>query len=600
MSIRLSAILVLILPATLFAAGPPMGAFLTAAQRARLAEQPLLVEKASFARRYGGPADIIAYYRTVLQIDRELFGQVRGSNLNTLATLGAWLLVADDLPGARQAQEEQLDVLRLLYGDADWRVSDVRLFLVALPRLQDAERRRKWKEVKELIVDRDRLLHGARFRDGLKVARRVASLVRDISGEDHPDYADALVYVASALSQLNDRASELYLLRALDIRAAANGRRHPAYAELLCHLSLVYARHGMPRRALPLVREAMPLLTTVCQGRPALLGCVNSLAGVCFALDDFHTATHLLMKAAQGLPEDLRQSPQAMGLLNNLAALCVEACRYDQARLILREVEEVAPRVIAPGNPDLIQMEMNVGGLYCRMGEYREAKRRALKVQEKVKMYFGERSADMAEVLDRLGALHHRMRARAESMGYYKQSLALFEALAGRSSPPTAGCLLAMAHLHHEMGDDAAAVPLLGRAEAIIREHQGERHLDYAACLRLRALINEKYPEYAWPLLRRVKDMRQQRFIGPHPSVAEVMRDESRLLRRMGQSGESLRLAERAAGITRSRLGETHPEHAESLRELGAARSAMGDAAGGQDLRLRAEAIERAAGMVGP
>jgi hypothetical protein len=111
----------------LFAAAPP--AALTPAQAERSKEQARLNRRAAAAVRDGRPADAVPLVRRSLAIEREVFGAVRGSSLDTLEWLAYQLEQQQEFPEAIRTFEEVVLRRENLQGKAHWQAIDARWLL---------------------------------------------------------------------------------------------------------------------------------------------------------------------------------------------------------------------------------------------------------------------------------------------------------------------------------------------------------------------------------------------------------------------------------------------------------------------------------------
>ncbi len=219
----------------------------------------------------------------------------------------------------------------------------------------------------------------------------------------------------------------------------------------------------------------------------------------------------------------------------------------------------------------------------------------------------------LAETLLHRGENLRRLGALDAGEDDLKASLALYQA-----QGETAGIAAALGRLGRltsRKGDQAAALPMLEQALALVSEHNGVHSSAYAVALndlasvyfrngehaRVRKLLGEArdvrlslapdeviadpafatwtnnlalahYLDGDWrqaePLFREALTLRERIFVRPHPDQAQTLTNLGLLLSETDRSEEAYNLLSRALKIRRDTLGEQHVRVAESRNNL--------------------------------
>ena len=160
------------------------------------------------------------------------------------------------------------------------------------------------------------------------LAEKALAIRKAALGERHPLFAESLNLLAQVLQAMGDHEAALPLMeRALAISKAVPGEKHPSHGVILSNLAQLLAERGDHDGALPLAEKALAI-------REAALGkthpdCANSLNNLAFlhrAMGNPKAALPLFKRALAIRKESLGEThPQYATSLHNLSVLYSDA-----------------------------------------------------------------------------------------------------------------------------------------------------------------------------------------------------------------------------------------------------------------------------------
>src|SRR5687768_3095119 len=101
----------------------------TTDQVARLQERDELLARAQSLRGEAKLVEAIEAAEQVLAIERDIFGEVHAEIAGTYDWIAEMQIAAEDFTAAKESRHAALDLLTMLHGSGDWRVTDARLAL---------------------------------------------------------------------------------------------------------------------------------------------------------------------------------------------------------------------------------------------------------------------------------------------------------------------------------------------------------------------------------------------------------------------------------------------------------------------------------------
>jgi CHAT domain-containing protein/tetratricopeptide (TPR) repeat protein len=430
------------LPADEPKARPP----LTAEQKQRLAERDRLDQEALDLYRRGQPARAVAAFEKKLSIEREVLGRLSTEVAESLETLAKLHQACDDFPAARKDCQEALALRQELHGPKDWRVTDARLALADVERSAALapRQRRRLAEADDLYDQATRSYQQGKYADGRKAVNASMAITRELLGEEHIHYAQALNLSALLYQAVGEYGGAEPLYRqALVVFRRQLGEGHPRYAVSLNNLAWLYKVTGDYARAEPLYRQAVATI-----------------------------------KSALG--EESRDYAVA---LNNLARLYQEMGDYEQAETLLRQAVAIQRRVLGPGHADYAHGLSGLATLHFCKNEHAEA---VPLYQEALRVLRQDPGTDhpaYAQGLYNLGVTYQALGEDARAEPLLNEALQLRRRLLGEEHPDFAQSLKSLGTLYLDRGDFARAEPLLQRVLALRRLALGENHPHFAVSL---------------------------------------------------------------------------------------------------------------------
>jgi CHAT domain-containing protein/Tfp pilus assembly protein PilF len=491
----------------------------------------------------------------MLKIERKVLTADDPDLAFSLDWLAGLHLERADFAAAKAARQDALEILRKRYGEVHWKVTDARLALQDVERLaaMTGEQRQKLTEAERLnweIIARHR---AGRYSESVKSARRALALRQAVLGARHPDTAVSLNNLALLLEAQGDSAAARPLIeQALAISKEVLGPRHPATARCLNILAGVLESQGDYAGAKPLYEQALAI-------RRAVLG---------------------------------PRHPDTATSLNNLATLLQAQGDFATARPLHEQALAIRTEVQGERHLDTARSLNNLATLLQAQGDYAAARplyERALVVRQEV---LGPRHPDTATTLSNLAALLDAQGDYAAARPLYERALAIRQEVLGARHPDTARSLNNLGYLLRKQGDNAAARPLYEKALAIRKEALGPRHPDTATSLSNLASLLGAQGDYARARLLREQALAlRTEVLGPrHPDTATSLNNLAELLRAQGDYVAARPLYEQALAIRKEVVGPRHPDTAIGLSNLAALLWAQRDYAGAA-LRFR-QAVE--------
>ncbi|MBA4192464.1 MAG: hypothetical protein C0467_31230 [Planctomycetaceae bacterium] len=478
---------------------PTTPAKLTPAQIEKLKVRDRYESEANKSQSEGKLAAARAAVEKCLAIEREVFGDTHSELTPSLAMLTDLCRQAEDFRAAQDYAQQLLTLHTQLYGMSDWRTTDARRELddvklrTKLTPMQRANLTEATRLTQESIRSRDR----GEYPKAVETAEKALALRRAILGEKHPDYADSLNNLAVMYNAQGLAAKvEALFVEALAVRKMALGEKHPDYADSLHNLANLYDTRGALTKAEPLFVEALTI-------RKVALG---------------------------------EKHPDYLRSLNNLAGLYHSQEAWAKAEPLYREVLVLTKRSLGEKHPDYLRSLNNFAGLYYGQGLF----------------------------------------AKAEPL--LKEVLATRKAVLGEKHPTYANSLSNLALLYDSQGVFANAEPLYLQALAVLQEARREKHPDYIATLNNLAVMYQSQSLFAKaePLTKEVLSLSKVSLGEKHPDYADSLNNLAYLYQSQGEHAKAEPLYLETLAIRKATLGEKHPRYAISLNNLASASSGQG------------------------
>ncbi len=251
--------------------------------------------------------------------------------------------------------------------------------------------------------------------------RRALATQRELLGVEHPAYAESLVNLALLFRAMGNFVSAEPLYRdALAIQGRTLGRQHPKYASSLNGLAILYQSIGDNARAESLFYEAIFVREKFFgKMHPSYASSLRHLAALNVFMGNNERA-ELLVVEAMTIYEKVtgEKHPDFADCLNILACLRNDAGDKTRAISLVQEARTIYENSLGKEHPDYADCLSHLAVLYVSMGDTTQAEpfvREVLAIREKV---LGKKHPDYANSLDYLGILYISMGdfVRAETM----------------------------------------------------------------------------------------------------------------------------------------------------------------------------------------
>ncbi len=237
-------------------------------------------------------------------------------------------------------------------------------------------------------------------------AERYVARAREAKGDDSPEYASALSWLAFVDEQRRQPARAADLLnQALAIREAALGPNHPLVATSLVNLAGLYRRQGRAQDAARLEARAHEV-----RGKAMGLGLLEVLPREIRHLqedgqtgDAARLARRYLALARERYGAD---QPAVVPALTEVARLFERQGKLVEAQTLLSQALEIRNRVFGPRSPEVADSAMALGAVYQARGRDEKAEaafKRALSIRKSV---FGPRSEKTIRAMEAVGGLY--------------------------------------------------------------------------------------------------------------------------------------------------------------------------------------------------
>ena len=216
------------------------------------------------------------------------------------------------------------------------------------------------------------------------------NLIRKINGENNPDYATALNYLAICYSDLGDYPHSIeYSTKALEIRKSVLGENHPDYAQTLSNLTTYCNYLNDYPRAIEYGTKALEIRKSVLgENHPDYATSLNNLAYSYYGLDKYDKAIELGTKALEIERAISGEKGNAyLHYLNNLALYNSFKGNNSRAIELCSKALDIYESNIGRISPEYSTLLGNLALYYLYSGDFIKAKQigiDALDIQEQV------------------------------------------------------------------------------------------------------------------------------------------------------------------------------------------------------------------------
>lgn len=404
--------------------------------------------------------------------------------------------------------------------------------------------------------------------EALALAQLACDLVRQQLTDLHPRYAECLFSLAvlSENSGATDSAETLYP-RVAEILRDSLGEDHPDYESMVqqlverCKVPIVTNQYDVSfKRAAALLPFAiddtvLAMLLISLQEFMDTDG-FDNLTTAALAATKHYPTYHELVRVAVGaatandavaLAQNERQRCQAyyyaavhlathgeqLKAKEEFDRCLAIGCDCLELTLAKAERERLSDATTRYPERDIvthIRSQLDRALKLAQAQHPREAQRIGQQMIALAAQHFPQDSPNLANVIVHVGHVGFAARDVEQAEKLYKQAVEIHRGTNPRSDESYAAAVSSLARLYHITQRYAEAEPLLRELANVVRQYRGETHTEYA----------------------------------------QVLDDLSGILRWGGHNDEAFALLEQVVAIRRTSLGESDPNYAESLEHLAA------------------------------
>ncbi len=302
------------------------------------------------------------------------------------------------------------------------------------------------------------------------------------------------------------------------------------------------AARSLYEQALAICEEASAEL------HPDTARCLNGLGQVLMRQGEYDLAQSLVERGL-AIREQVLGAKHAdtAESLHTLGELKSDRGELDEGRALTERALKLRERALGSKHPDTVESMKNLALNYARQGDRKRAERLLTKALPVCERALGENHLTTARVLNGLGlvwAAEECTYPQARRM--YERALVIHEQLLGPDHPYTALSLNNLAALLADMGEHAAALPLLERSLAVHERLYGGNDWRTSFVLINLAELHRRQGDNAAarPLLERALIIRERTWGGQHPATLTSLRKLIAVLDALHKEGDQRAMLE--------------------------------------------------------
>jgi non-specific serine/threonine protein kinase/serine/threonine-protein kinase len=263
----------------------------------------------------------------------------------------------------------------------------------------------------------------SRFAEAEKLERETLAIRRRVLGNDDPNTARSMAYLASnLLAQRRYGEAETLQRSALAIRRRVLGPEHHDTLVSMGDLAISLKSTGHLDEAEKLERDALEIQRRVLgPDHPDTLTLMNNLAYTLVRERRYAEAERLLRETIDIQGRVLgNDHPQTFQSMSDLAFTLMQQGRYNDAEIVLRKIIDMNGRVSGREIPNTL---VNLGFVLLNEGRYAEAEKWTREGIEKSVRLLGPESNTAAEAVYNLGCIEAHTGRRDAALGHVKHAI---------------------------------------------------------------------------------------------------------------------------------------------------------------------------------
>lgn len=343
---------------------------------------------------------------------------------------------------------------------------------------------------------------------------------------DNPEQVNSLRGLARVhLSRGNPAAAEVRFRRALELRRAAFGDRHPNTAEIVLDLAGIAHQAGDLRAAEAMYADVVSVRRE-CLGptHPETVAAAHTLALTRADRGETTAAITGLEEALAALPE---RHPDRSTLRHSLARVHLARGEVRRSLELLAQVLADYEQAVGPDHTDLIPVLIDTARGHAAWWDHLEARRVLTRVRGAIAKSPFPRPLDEASAFLSLSDTHLLLGDVDRGTSLAEEALWVARGNLPSNAPQLIDLLLRTGEAARRAGKFSRAAGLLDEAESLVRQLGGEQH----------------------------------------PLRANVWVGQAALAVARGRPARATRLYERAVNLVVRELGEDHSDHA-AVRQM--------------------------------
>lgn len=472
--------------------------------------------------------------------------------------------------------------------DAQIRVADLKgAPLTAKQRAGLGEHRQLGPRIEALRAQRQ-------YRQAIPLAEKARAILAEVRGENHPDYAHALIFLAGLYLSAGDSAkTEALHVEARDILKRRVGQNHPEYAYTLSILGSLHESKGEYAKAERCYLEARDCYHEVAgEGHAAYAVAVHNLAYLYESKGEY-TKAEPLYREARDLFKRIygENDPEYAVVLNNLAHFYQVVGDLAKAEPLYLEATDLRKRYQGENHPDYATSLNNLAGLYEAKGDYAKAEPLSLRALDLCKRQQGEKDPQYATRLSNLAMIYHAQGDYAKAEPLFLQARDLRKTLLGETHPLYAQSLNNLAAVYVARGEHAKAVPLHLEARDLYKRIVGDSHPDYGTSVQNLSALYESMGDLdkAEPLVREAREVFRRHSGESHPHYPVILSNLAGLCYKKADLATAERFYLEVQDLYHRLRRENHPYYVACLDGLATLyTTTRGDHARAEPLYLKA------------
>lgn len=266
--------------------------------------------------------------------------------------------------------------------------------------------------------------------------------------------------------------------------------------------------------------------------------------------------------------------PRTAKVLDHWGSVRQDQGRFTEAESFYRQALGRWESASRADTPDHARTMSNLASLYLDTGQTRRAERLAERALEIRLACLGDSHRETIESRNQLALIAHRQGRRSQAVSLYTGVLETLRQSGQHESPEAAVVLCNLGLAEAQAKRPAEARSHLLRSLHLL-EQNGLRDMPVAIkAMANLAWMHCKVGEYsqAEPLIRTAVEIAERRYGPAHPSLADLLAYQARVLRGLHQGKQAKQLEQRAKAILAASSRETLRRHTVDVAELAAFR----------------------------